>query len=167
MELIGTTYLQIKCTVQHCHIDQEKINTNFTLTISIDLPTILEQMTMRRSANPQNVPKFFSKLKLQSKYFHSKFKVTRDMIKQFALDRGHAFKFVTQGSHIIQVPPFPGILYSNYKLIIHAVIVKCVESLIVPKMSGSRPSQVLDGESTMGNSLDQCSTLEPLRYLYW
>lgn len=81
MELIVITCLQIKCTVQHCHIAQGKINTNFTLTISIDLPTILEQMTMRRSANSKNVPKFVSKLKLQSKYFHSKFKVTRDMIK--------------------------------------------------------------------------------------
>ena len=89
------------------------------------------------------------------------------MIKQFALDRGHGFKFVTQGSHNIQVPPFPGILYNNYKLIIHAVIIKCVVSLIVPRMSGSRPSQGVDGESTMGKSFDQCSTLDALRYLYW
>lgn len=149
MELIDITYLQIKCMVQHCYIAQGTINTNFTLTISIDLPTILEQMTMR-STNSQNVPKFVSKLKLQSKYFHSKFKVKREMINQFALDRGHVFKFVTQGSHDIPAPPFLGFLYSNYKLIIHAVIIRCVESLIVPRLSGSRPSQVFDGESTVG-----------------
>lgn len=62
------------------------------------------------------------------------------MINQFALDRGHGFKFVTQGSHDIPGLPFLGILYNNCKLIIHAVIIKCVESLIVPRMSESRPS---------------------------
>lgn len=102
MEHIDVIRLQIKGTIQHCYNAQGKINTYFTLTTNIDIPIILEQMTLRRSGNLQNLPKFVSKLK--SKHFHSKFKVTRKIINQFALGREHDFKFVTQETQMIYKP---------------------------------------------------------------
>lgn len=101
MEHIDIILLQINCTVSsatlHC---PGRKSTTLTLTTSIDLPIILEQVTMRISVNSQNLPKFFSKSKLQPKYFHSKFREARKMINQFALGRGHDFN-VTQETQMI------------------------------------------------------------------